>query len=547
MPIWRRMTAGTVLRAMLAGFLLPILLVLTPSTVQAAKVSGFSMTDGNTTFRGVTCKGSALWAVSGLGGTPVSVKGTCEQHGGVFPYSGWDDGSWVRFELEGRYEDGSVCKTQTGTLTLPGDVDPSPFEGTTAEVGAGCSLDRICFTAKNVQNNGFDRTYEACGSVSLDAPGNEAPEPSGECQYVTVGPGRGTFIRTDNGDGYYWIEAVKHAEPSTGSWYQYVVVRDAAGALQVSFRKKGLSEPWSPYVAVGHVRERADYHFGDPPLAPVDGEDVYEFVGMGYSLGPTNLTSADRVIPQTAAEAVDGLAGITDLDQCRHYYGEKIANVPDSDIDEPLGAVTPEPPPEHIPPEDVPDDSTGCNFDILDPSTYMCGLLDLIRELIRVVKDLLTGIWNAVKAVVGVLGDILAAIAGLIGDLIGALGDLLEFLFVPSQEHLQEKIDAVRSAWENAAPVVWVSSGIDVVQAMIVPAPTGCQGPDLTVTDPVSNGSHTLHPLAACDGAVAVIANVVNNALKVLLLGGAVMVGTRIVGRAMGIETTGTATSKGAE
>lgn len=339
-------------------------------------------------------------------------------------------------------------------ITNP-EVDSPPSEGFSSITGdeagadpATCHLTDMCWA---VYSHGRSQsTIEgiwAEGCMSMDLGRVTGPEPPTICSQGTVSrPLVTAETRLFDPGGVtkrWWEQKITVSTQLTGAFTfnAYAITRRldraSTGAYNSATPMDGTSTDlgyftWRTIVMQqvatgmnGHGWVAISDQVSDlQPPPPIDSEVIGVGIYLSTEISQTN----------TRKKHANGRIGINDPGVCAFYWGLKLAEVPNTTIDEPAGPVDapppnqpPNPDPGSPPPPSNPE--SGCEgFSLTDPSSWagagICVLVKLMSALIDLVGDML----GVLRSVLGVLGDVLGAILGLVAE----LGELLIDLLIPS-------------------------------------------------------------------------------------------------------------------
>jgi hypothetical protein len=160
----------------------------------------------------------------------------------------------------------------------------------------------------------------------------------------------------------------------------------------------------------------------------------------------------------------------------------------------------------------------------------------MVAKLLGYIAGILGDIWGVLNSVLSALGHLAADIAAAI---MSALSGALTSLFVPGPNFFSDQMSGVSDAWNNTAP--WkIFAGVGTVgSALNVPDPGGgCSGPPLTIANPVTHGSQTLHVFDSCSGGSATLATITRLALEVAVWVAAALLGLRVLLASVGVNLT---------
>lgn len=426
--------------------------------------------------------------------------------------------------------------------TLANDA-PCSYEGYTrldehgfaAEAGpvggfapSGCAVAEVCWDATKDTFGPGSWSNSGCRPLALGTPGPPAEAPIVDClagsglkPVIATAP----YIGRDAGATWGWYQDVKaQLRPgTTDRWALYVILSDTGGPSSYAPVIQGsvpslrlLRLPDAPAGPEATVQVRVSSQGSN-----LQGQVTYTadrtIVGMGWVRNGGGTTNPNPTVdntlfalPQVVSK---GLLGVSDVTRCAQYWGDKIAEVPASIVDEPLGPVvqpggdtgtagsTVEPVAE--PPAPDAGAESGCDgFSLTDSASWGGAAWCMVVKLLGQALQILQGIYNVLAAVV-------KAIAGIPG----AILDGLSALFVPSSGFMDSKASAMKAVWSDQAPAKWMGA----LGALAPPSMTGCEGMPLDV-----NLGHGIavdqHLGAACSGKSATAAGVVRIVLSAMLV-----------------------------
>jgi hypothetical protein len=512
------------LSRLLVLLLCPILVFTAGSNAQAAVAYG---TPATTTF-GVdnpmpgdwwSCSLVAYWVVNSSTDYHLKGKVSCKYGWGV-PVKA----PGLRFDMT---DTNKFCGGHVDVGDNPTSTD-FPFDvAAISSVATPCVVSQVCWTLTVGligPDFGHSEDRQGCVPFTLGAPPS-APA-TGTCAYgASTKPTIGALFQAT-----YWRQNVQDhvvGSPPQGYMVYAITVRNGRSDDVASrINPGGIGYD----LAIRYPNSGgADYLLGDIPA----NNGNSGIVGYGYvainnanpTWGHNTGTNTYSMLPQ---EIAYGMVGVNDANRCSYYWGVKIAVVPDSDIDEPIGPITgadgPTEPTVTAPVTETDDTCSG--FSLTDPLSWAgAGICELVK---------------AFKSVVGVMGDLLEAVLGLAQALLDGLSDLLNALFVPSEGAFSDAMDSVQGAadtgdignWKdtatsafNVTPDSGGSSARTVPGGGVAPRSSGgCAGPSFTWDKLASVGLPTsIQPLNACSGTGATMAGWSHLLLTVLIGVGGVL------------------------
>lgn len=392
---------------------------------------------------------------------------------------------------------GQVDGNGSGTWTM----------GAATAVPEGCNVAQMCYTiGLRTHTMLWEDTRQLAGCFDFPAgapPENDLPV-AGECQYGTVAApvvSAPVWAMADGevnpGARYHWQAHVHGSVTAkdTRRWFMYVVVRATPNGDGYIWWNTITGLDGQRFTHYGQDRDlqngqtlpfdvnapvSANDRSAASPTKPLNGEVIgvgYVYRGSQGNSGVVNgstVWDSPRYIGQTRVGP----------DQCRFYYGEKLADVPGTTDDDPLAPLavpggpggSTEPP--DTTPEPVPDGDK-CEFSFTNPTTWVSsGICQLVR----------------------LIGSLIQEVTELPGKIAGAFGAL----FIPDDGFFEDKGEQLATAWDDTAPGAWVGAIKD--QSIDVPS-GGCNG--LHVEWTVSGKTSSFDLLKACDGFMATAASVV--------------------------------------
>lgn len=509
------------LRVLAAFFMVPVVLVGTASSASA--VNGPWATASITVYTplvddaapGVNCQFSLQQAPDALA-IRVGVNGRCIGLPDVSPGFAQDGeaGSTVTTSVTGMTDSGAGCSASTtttlaqhaanGTLRVAGTI-----LGHLLNVGVDdCSLSEVCISLRGSEPE--------CIPFDLAAIDSE-PEPSGDaCSMGT--PSAIVSVEHDgqtpnqiNYDRVYLEWHLNGSPPvSTAQWGAHIsTIGGTGGTSKVITTNQKILLSEKPRWGT------------DPVWSPTPGWgiEVYAyFTGPGGSEVSCNNVPIDSfagLVPTQPPTAKNqAYFGITDPGHCRFYFGPKVVNFSNTDIDEPAGdgvepvIVTPPPPPTPEPPVETPDPE--------DDDT-----------------NWLARIWSALISILGAVRALVSALVGLAADIVdgivGALQGLFDDMFVPDDEFLNQRYSNVRNQWEDTTPGKFA----EALGSFNAGGASGCSGIPLNVDLP---GGVAINQSigAACSGPMASAAGVTRAVLSAVIVVSGILACVRAVGSGLG-------------
>jgi hypothetical protein len=556
------------LRVLLVFALVPITLLAAPSVAEAATVYGTPHTaqihlDTWQPQEDSDCALTAYYAVA-PGSEVVKWKLDCDSQ--FFGRSS-DAETTVTFK-------GTVVDDSTGGTTCNAvDVKTTDGDGKASGArsfpsvefgGSMCQVGTVCLSQHKVIAHYPDSDYdEVCTNLPLGPPPGAAAAPS-TCAYGTVTrPALGDMYESNQdgiGRGYPTrnLSASITGTSADKGWIVYAVLKwpddedlslwpitqltqdQRAQQLAPSYVGSmfGGTTAGATSVITGPVftGPRKAHTSEDPLLnraivvgvgvVAVEGDSTQEQQGDTIS-GLWQWVPRDASVEQSGGARARDKLGLTDPSKCAFYWGEKIADVSDSTVDNPIGPLsddggggtgdTTEPTPDD--PTPTPPAAGDCTFSFSDPLTWAGGGICVLVKMIGKAVDVLGGIFQAVT---GIPSAILSG---------------LQALFVPSDGFIGSKIDAVKASWSDSPPGVIVGQLGDLPGLITPPAASSCQGVELPLHMGLDGHESDVHPFDAC-GPRAGIASIARLAATVVVYLGAFLVAVRVIAAAFGVDAS---------
>lgn len=438
-PTKRTRCQGWLRRSFLLSFVVGILacsLVVTMPSVAEADGVTYGPTVGPVTldaggkFVDVKCNVSAKYAVTavnGQGSMALNYTASCTPGfliGGV-------DGATIGTMNIAIVFQGNVEGTSQGCI-----MSGLPFSGylasnaTTSATTLGCHVTQVCESWQLQSKFWPDGSAEICTSFDMGTPNSTGTSVDPTCWIGTMAQAwwwtTSTYrVASFNLTAYASGLTAQSTSVLSSRWVPYVIFSDGSRA-GFALSSNTITYPGTGYGEFGGDKLKEPTNgvyaswaaaFGTETTSGTHGTVVG--VGIMQDNNTSGVTPGVIALPQ---EQAGGKIGVTDPANCSFYWGAKVADLPNSTMDDPIGpllstgggSVTAPPTPTN--------GGGGCTFSLSDPSTWasggMCAAVGLLGRI------------------VGVLGDILSAIGHLAGDIASAItsrfSDLLTSLFVPS-------------------------------------------------------------------------------------------------------------------
>lgn len=541
LPIPRCRASLRVLVRGLVLFLVPLVIVATPTVADAAVTRGESVTADVSGFsllpipgNDMSCSVSGQWVVPEAGSVlvqpSVELGGVSCVAGFSFDNIGGGSESYMDVTVKGDGCEGSASVPIAGfdvaTRSFPGPRSAFP--------GASCSVTTICLDYYSGRSMaGIDWVEkvgrQACTAFPLGLPPEVetipesemcAPHPDTYPDETITPIGISWRIGSyPEGSGSNNVESptLHLAEPAPRAfqmpfWYYHhpsyprLSGYFSFAAGQSTAEYNGL---WGPRPTAARIQLLPGTSIGGNVYNSHPGFDQTRFDGNA-SPGQVNGIGTGADATPTGV----GMFGVSYPKACLFYFGVKVYDdgTPGAGFDEPFGpegsSSTPVPPvsggadPVGPPPPPAPggaDDgsaSGGCdNFSIFRPSTWAgAGFCELVQAL-RDLWDLLSGLPEKIAS---------------------AFGRLFDSWLVPADGYAEASANELRSEWEATAPGAWV----DTVTSLDPGSISGCGGVPVTIPIPGIDDVN-MHLGAACSGAMADAANITRIAISAgLVIGG---------------------------
>jgi len=395
---------------------------------------------------------------------------------------------------------------------------------------ANCPVAALCYDVDGDERGPDSSVSDGQGCVpwGIGSPPSK-PVAGGQCtiggSLVTVNAPIVSFVKKEDtskpfGPYYYWTAEVQYSFGSSGT----------AGPVEIYVLGGGSPEApvgQTPTVATAQVQVPSsgtiyvgNWSNGSWRYTEPERPKPYLY-GVGVSTQTYSTGTVYYVPGQYPRSGQNYYLGLTDPgNMCQNYWGQKVADVANSDVDVPIGPVAtaptdPGPPAEDVPAPDNPQGS-GCDgFSLTDPSTWAgAGICQLVKIFGQVVK--------------------------LIADLPKAVAEAIGNLFIPSDGALRDAFDDVRDAWGDSAVGQW-GSAVSGLAPSDASQHVGCAGPEVSL--PIGDDPIVFHPLDACSGTGQTLAGLCKAVLSAGIVVAGAMGCVRVLGSGFGWNPGGGSTS----